>query len=652
MPRLFSRILTSVSIVTLVASSLLLGAPAQADRAATVSTKVFLSTGPGTAFNGSVFFAADDGVHGNELWKTDGTAAGTKLVKDFNVGNATSHSNPDQLTVVGNRLYIKQNGGADAGMLWYLDVGSTPKKLQYANGDPGNLTTAAVIGNRLIAFGYTYHDGFTIYSVANGSSVALELMPGLATGAHSDTPAVVNGYAYFAGMDTHNAGSSIYGGELYRTDGTPAGTTRVKNIASDVGGVHSSGPSGFRAGGNKVYFTADDGFKGRELWVSDGSSAGTKMVRDHRPGVASTDVSTSLAIGNVLYYVPNDYKTGPEIWRTDGTAAGTRLVKDISPGEAGHCCYQLFALGSKLGFTRGNELWASNGTAAGTTSLQTFAGVGYGPGEAVVVAGRAYLAAGWQKNGMVIWRTDGTKAGTFPLTAGSFDGYPDAPYGPFPSRVTRIGSKLIFTAQFRQSASSPYSANARRVLMIDTTKADLVRKMTVAPKVSGVTKGGNWISMSKGRWSVRADVVGYEWLLDGKVIKNETLSQLYLKPTWIGKKLQVRATAAGVGASAVTYSPPAIRITGDLTVTRQPSVTGVAKVGSTLRAVKPTFGQRSVALSYRWYAGGKAISGATNSSYKIATAHRGKNIQLKVTAKRDNYTTLVLKAPVTGKVIG
>ena len=63
----------------------------------------------------TLFFAANDGVHGTELWKSDGTEAGTVLVKDINPG-VTSYgyafgSNPFRLTAVGGTLFFRANDG-------------------------------------------------------------------------------------------------------------------------------------------------------------------------------------------------------------------------------------------------------------------------------------------------------------------------------------------------------------------------------------------------------------------------------------------------------------------------------------------------------------------------------------------------------------
>src|SRR5262249_36204209 len=72
-----------------------------------------------TNVNGVAFFTANDGVHGRELWKSDGTAAGTGLVADINPGSGSS--NPDNLTAVGSTLFFTANDGTHGTQLWESD---------------------------------------------------------------------------------------------------------------------------------------------------------------------------------------------------------------------------------------------------------------------------------------------------------------------------------------------------------------------------------------------------------------------------------------------------------------------------------------------------------------------------------------------------
>src|SRR5438270_7522426 len=126
--------------------------------------------------------------------------------------------------------------------------------------------------------------------------------------------------------------------------------------------------------GNTLYFTATDGTHGVELWKTDGTAAGTVMVKDIQPGNAPYNGPIHLtAVGNNLFFAGFDGAHGYELWKTDGTADGTVMVKDIVPGlDGGLDLYaaELAAAGNTLYFTatdpaHGFELWKSDGTAAG-----------------------------------------------------------------------------------------------------------------------------------------------------------------------------------------------------------------------------------------------------------------------------------------------
>src|SRR5687767_8271877 len=92
----------------------------------------------------------------------------------------------------------------------------------------------------------------------------------------------------------------------------------------------ASNPMDMIAVGEQLYFTADDGIHGRELFVSDGTAAGTHLVRDIRPGAASAEIRFPTAFGNRLVFTANDGVNGFELWITDGTPGGTHMVKDIN----------------------------------------------------------------------------------------------------------------------------------------------------------------------------------------------------------------------------------------------------------------------------------------------------------------------------------
>ncbi|HEY1055975.1 MAG TPA: ELWxxDGT repeat protein, partial [Emticicia sp.] len=121
--------------------------------------------------------------------------------------------------------------------------------------------------------------------------------------------------------------------ELWITDGTPAGTFLVKDInvnsrTSDIKNIKVVSMKGAL----KAFFSANDGLVGEELWVTDGTTEGTKLLKDINPDSGSSSPSNFEVLQDKVLFAATDSKNGRELWITDGTSGGTELVKDIYPG--------------------------------------------------------------------------------------------------------------------------------------------------------------------------------------------------------------------------------------------------------------------------------------------------------------------------------
>nr|NCR87403.1 hypothetical protein [Microcystis aeruginosa K13-05] len=366
-----------------------------------------------TAMGNTLFFTARDGLNGQELWKSNGTAAGTVLVKDIFPGS--SSSNPSRLTAVGSTLFFNANDGVNGFELWKSDgtaAGTVLVKdiwpgggVPWGSSNPDNLTA---VGNTLF-FTPTENNFDDELWKSDGTAAGTVLVKDIRPGGLRSEPrnlTAVGSTLYFTADD------GVNGTELWKSDGTAAGTVLVKDI---LPGAFSSYPGNLTAVGSTLFFTAGDGVNGTELWKSDGTAAGTVLVRDIRPGsYGSYSYSSSprylTAVGSTLYFTANDGLNGFELWKSDGTAAGTVLVADIIPGASSSNPGNLTAVGSTLYFTandnvNGNELWKSDGTAAGTVlAADIIPGAsGYGPSSLKVVGNTLFFTANNGVNGQELW---------------------------------------------------------------------------------------------------------------------------------------------------------------------------------------------------------------------------------------------------------
>ena len=344
------------------------------------------------AIGSTVYFSANDGVHGTELWKSDGTAAGTMLVKDINPGSADS--NPKYLTNVNGTLFFSANDGARGNELWKSDgtVGGTMlvADIQPGSGynyttmdfgpyssDPKNLT--AVNGTLFFSAndGQTGTELWKSNGTATGTMLVKDIEAFPTLGSYPINLTNVNGTLFFEAFDLDA------GFELWKSDGTANGTLRVKDIFPGTyynptyhgDFPNSSIPRFLTPINGTLFFAARDGDHGFELWKSDGTTAGTVLVKDIRAGSASSGTygpSYLTAVNGTLFFNATDGQTGAELWKSDGTDAGTMLVKDIVAGSAGSDPLSLINVNGTLLFaadqgTAGdNELFKSDGTPEGT----------------------------------------------------------------------------------------------------------------------------------------------------------------------------------------------------------------------------------------------------------------------------------------------
>jgi ELWxxDGT repeat protein len=421
------------------------------------------SSGPAdlVAIGSTVYFVANDGDHGNELWKTNGTAAGTTLVADIWPGGRSSYVT--DLTNVNGTLFFAANDGIHGEQLWKSDgtaAGTTMVLEIAANAYPANLTNV----NGTLFFSANNYNGDELWKsdgTAAGTTMVEDLYPGGYTGyygytANSSGPANltnVNGTLFF----TADVGPSE--SELFKSDGTAAGTVQ---LTANVNG----NPHDLTNVNGTMFFAAYDTTHGTELWKSDGTVAGTTLVKDIAPG-GSWVTTGSFYYGYFTYYVPNSSNPGnltnvngtlfftadngthgQELWKSDGTAAGTVMVADIRPGSSNNSYVTdltnvdgtLFFAAS--GLPAESELWKSDGTTAGTVMVSAINSNGSGaPSQLTNLNGTLYFSAVDGTHGAELWRSDGTAAGTTmvaDINPGSASSHP--------ADVTNVNGVLYFAA--------------------------------------------------------------------------------------------------------------------------------------------------------------------------------------------------------------
>jgi ELWxxDGT repeat protein len=242
--------------------------------------------------------------------------------------------------------------------------------------------------------------------------------------------------------------------------GLATAQTGVTDLTSGDSGVGLGARSAVTMGGF-LYFPWC-GSQGCELWRTDGTAAGTAIVRDIEPGSGSSTPSGLTVIGSTLYFAAYDTTNGRELWKSDGTSAGTVLVRNIASGATSSSPSGLVALGSGLIFSAyesasfGTELWGSNGTTAGTTRiLDIYSGAtSSSPEELTAALGFIYFSAEHAVYGRELWRTNGTAAGTIIVS----DIVPGAGWSD-PHHLTAFGSSLAFTAHSASTGNELYTSD-------------------------------------------------------------------------------------------------------------------------------------------------------------------------------------------------
>ena len=352
-------------------------------------------------FNNLLYFTADDGVHGYELWSTDGTTGNTKLVTDIN-GKASGSIASDAYFLVNGSytLFTAYNADSVLGLYKLTSAGVALVKNNFGSDILlSNVGEATAFGSKVV---FTVNTGdFGVGAaqlwITDGNNSGTTLLKDFGSGTSGllfPEFYLFKNKLFFAGLETNN--------ELWTTDGTAAHTTLFKNFGTTNLGYSAIGLFSAVTLNNKLLFIAADDAHGAELWSTDGTAANTVIVKDINPG--ANDAAPTLLInegaiqgivsgGNInnfnfhqfytsfngkIYFTANDGTHGVELWSSDGTAANTQLVKDINVGSGDGVNndndFNSFYTTTGIYFdatngTSGYEPWVTDGTSGGTKQV-------------------------------------------------------------------------------------------------------------------------------------------------------------------------------------------------------------------------------------------------------------------------------------------
>jgi len=343
-----------------------------------------------TEAGGLLFFTASNSNFNRALWRTDGTEEGTYKLTDLNYPNGVPHilGVTNFLTAYNNKLYFSF---ADA---TGFKLGVSDGTITGTGLAPGNngITiplgslheySFAVVNNVLFLSGYNQaiESGLYKYDAANSEGVML---------VKDQFSGAVNFTSFEAGNNTLYFLVSNFqtGSQLWRSDGTDAGTTHIRSFDLPITSFDLPQPI-FRVHfylGN-LYFLVHDDLHGSEIWKSDGTTIGTAIIKDINPGPENSVSHALTECNGKVVFVANELKSkkGIELWATDGTEAGTKLLKDINttrtlgsfPLQQGSATLNDKIIFSADDGVHGYQPYVSDGTEKGTRLLGD---IGTGPG--------------------------------------------------------------------------------------------------------------------------------------------------------------------------------------------------------------------------------------------------------------------------------
>jgi len=334
-------------------------------------------------------FDADDGIHGRELWVTDGTSSGTLMVGDIETGDGIDYSS--EITQWMNGVVFTTNGQQGQRMWWTngsvtTSIWQAPWLTSSASSDLMNqsVTLSSLGQNMLLG------DENRLWFAAKESNIGLEVMQldsdGTMTmydlhpfGDSSPSKALVsnNGLVVVAGDGTgrqlaHLDGS---GGVQWLTSMTKEGTTTPVTTMAPKFGLHQIGDT--------ILFDAV--YRGADATLFSYSFATSNLLELSSTILAPGHSLEPVSNGHTIWFDCVIASTGMELCQTDGTEQGTHLTIDLMQGISSSLPRALMYTDSTLyvlaqgidqtGTNSGHALWAIDGQTASVV-FDPYAGIG------------------------------------------------------------------------------------------------------------------------------------------------------------------------------------------------------------------------------------------------------------------------------------
>jgi ELWxxDGT repeat protein len=505
----------------------------------------------------------------HELWRSDGSQAGTFKLLDLDNGYGPYG---DDLLRVGDQVFFAAGDDERGFRLWRTDGtrrGTVPAAaVEFTQ----MMAPTAAVGDTVFFAAEDKAHGWELWRTDTGPAGAALVrdirtrpVPGSLQGSFPEDVTALGDEVFFTAVDDR------HGRELWRSDGTAGGTTLVTDLTP---GEDGSGVEGLSPLGEELLFAADDdGERGQELWATDGTATGTRLVADPRTRPneyneydTPIDVGqiTPLAVGeDLLYFQTSDDTHGYELWRSDGTTGGTRMVRDIFPGPESSRPHSAAVLGGVLHVAatdprHGTELWRSDGTTTGTrlvadllrgTSSYDAPRSAY-PRDLTVLDGTLHFAAATPGGGDAVWASDGTAGGTRIFADVVPPGQEFLVNDPGltltgSSWLTAVDGELFFVESDGAYGSELWT----------TDDAAVRPRLTSArrPQLLGRVAAGRTLTATPGRWAPATGVTySYQWFyrareLGVRQVPGATTARLRVGSSLVGRRLVARVIATKPG---------------------------------------------------------------------------------------------------------